>query len=175
MLILPFGVLAFKEGPYPNVTGGFGDQTCHVCHFDNALNTKGGALAVVAPRSYETGRTYTITVKLNHADMDRGGFEISARFASGRERGQQAGTWRATDGRVQLVPSADGRLQFAQHTLAGSRLRTAGEQSWTIEWTAPQRAAGPVQFNAAGNAANGDDSPLGDFIYVTAARSAAAR
>ena len=30
VIALPLAVSAFKEGPYPNVTGGFGEQTCHL-------------------------------------------------------------------------------------------------------------------------------------------------
>jgi hypothetical protein len=33
---------AFKEGPYPNVTGGFGEQSCRLCHLDNPLNAPAG-------------------------------------------------------------------------------------------------------------------------------------
>ena len=41
------------------------------------------------------------------------------------------------------------------------------------EWTAPAGDA-PVIFHAAGNASNGDASPLGDFIYTATASSGAA-
>jgi hypothetical protein len=37
---------AFKEGPYPNVTGGFGEQSCHLCHLDNPMNDAGGSVQV---------------------------------------------------------------------------------------------------------------------------------
>ena len=46
LLIAPAMAWAFKEGPYPNVTGGFGEQSCHLCHLDNPLNAPGGALEV---------------------------------------------------------------------------------------------------------------------------------
>jgi len=46
-----------------------------------------------------------------------------------------------------------------------------GANRWTVEWTAPSLATGPVQFNVAANASNNDDSPLGDYIYVKAVRS----
>ena len=44
--LLPIGALAFKEGPYPNVTGGFGEQSCHLCHLDNPVNAPGGSVAL---------------------------------------------------------------------------------------------------------------------------------
>jgi hypothetical protein len=164
---------AFKEGPYPNVTGGFGEQTCRLCHFDNALNAPGGSLTLVGvPAAFTPGVAYPITVTLAREDMRRGGFEIAARFASGKQKGHQAGVWKLTDNRTQLIPGAvDKKLTFVQHNLAGSRTATAGSSSWTIEWTAPPDAAAPVQFNVAANASNNDDSPLGDYIYVRSTRS----
>ena len=108
--------------------------------------------------------------------LRRGGFEIAARFAGGKQKGRQAGSWRLLDARAQLIPGAvDKALTFVQHNLTGSRAATPGANSWTIEWTAPRRQLAPVQFNVAANASNNDDSPLGDYIYVKAVRSAPAK
>lgn len=174
---LPLAATAFKEGPYPNVTGGFGEQSCHVCHLDNPINAPGGRLDIDgAPPTYAAGQTYQITITIARDGLRRGGFEIAARFARGKQKGRQAGTWRPIDARVQLIPGAvDKSLTFVQHTLAGSRAPAAGMNQWTIEWEAPAVVAGPVQFNVAANAANNDDSPLGDYIYVNAVRSAPGR
>ena len=177
LIAVPIAAAAFKEGPYPNVTGGFGEQSCHLCHLDNPVNAPGGAVTLDGvPPTFVAGHTYPITVTISRDGMRRGGFEIAARFAAGRQRGKQAGTWRLLDARVQLIPGAvDKALTFVQHNQTGSRTATAGTNTWTIEWTAPATAAAPVQFNVAANASNNDDSPLGDFIYVRAARSAPAR
>ena len=163
---------AFKEGPYPNVTGGFGEQSCHLCHLDNPINAPGGSLTLDGvPAAYAPGQKYNVTVTIAREGLRRGGFEIAARFASGKLKGKQAGVWRPTDAREQLIPGAvDKTLIFVQHNLAGSRVQSTGANSWTIEWTAPA-AAGPVQFNVASNASNNDDSPLGDYIYLKSARS----
>jgi hypothetical protein len=64
-------------------------------------------------------------------------------------------------------------LQFAQHTTAGTIAQPPGALRWALEWTAPQAAPAPVQFNVAANASNDDASPLGDFIYVAEITSAA--
>jgi hypothetical protein len=168
---------AFKEGPYPNVTGGFGEQSCHLCHLDNDVDAPGGTLTLDGvPPSFVPGQTYRLTVTIARDGMRRGGFEIAARFASGRLRGKQAGTWKITDARAQLIPGAvDKALTFVQHNLAGSRAANAGANTWTLEWTAPSTAPAPVQFNVAANASNNDDSPLGDYIYLRMIRSAPAR
>jgi hypothetical protein len=104
--------------------------------------------------------------------VTRAGFEISARFASGEQRGRQAGSWRALDDRVQIIRSeTDAALLFVQHNGAGSVPANPGSASWTMEWAAPDSAMDDVQFNVAANAANDDASPLGDYIYVQDARS----
>ena len=177
LLSLAVSTAAFKEGPYPNVTGGFGEQSCRLCHLDNPLNAPGGQLTLAGvPPVFTPGSVYPITVTLAREDMRRGGFEIAARFAGGRQKGRQAGTWKLTDARTQLIPGAvDKALSFVQHNLAGSRAATAGANAWTIEWTAPADASAPVQFNVAANAANNDDSPLGDYIYLRSARSSPAK
>src|SRR5713101_4987944 len=107
LISLPIAAAAFKEGPYPNVTGGFGEQSCHLCHLDNPMNAPGGALTLDGvPPTFTTGQTYPITVTIHRDGMRRGGFEIAARFAAGRQRGKQAGAWRLLDTRAQLIPGA---------------------------------------------------------------------
>ena len=172
LISLSLVATAFKEGPYPNVTGGFGEPTCRTCHLDNPLNAPGGKLDVEGvPPSYATGQAYRITITLSRDGLERAGFEIAARFTAGKQKGKQAGVWRPLDNRVQLIPGAvDRALSFVQHNLAGSRTATPGTNRWTIEWNAPSNG-GPVQFNVAGNASNNDDSPLGDFIYTRSIRS----
>src|SRR5438309_11515191 len=88
LLSLPLAALAFKEGPYPNVTGGFGEQSCHLCHLDNPVNAPGGAVTLEGvPAGYAAGQTYDITVTITRDGLRRGGFEIAARCAPGRRRG----------------------------------------------------------------------------------------
>jgi hypothetical protein len=170
---LPLAASAFKEGPYPNVTGGFGEQSCHLCHLDNPINAPGGSVKLDGiPPVYAAGQTYPITVTIAREGLRRGGFEIAARFSGGKQKGKQAGVWKPLDARVQLIPGAvDKVLTFVQHNLAGSRVAATGANTWTIDWTAPQAPAAPVQFNVAANASNNDDSPLGDYIYLKMVRS----
>jgi Reeler domain len=170
----PLTAAAFKEGPYPNVTGGFGEPTCHLCHLDNPLNAAGGGVTLDGiPAQFTPGQSYPITVTISRAGLRRGGFEIAARFAGGKQKGRQAGSWQLRDTRAQLIPGAvDKALTFVQHTQAGSRAAERGANAWTIEWTAPDASHGAVQFNVAANASNNDDSPLGDYIYTRVVRTA---
>ena len=173
VIAAPIAALAFKEGPYPNVTGGFGEHTCHLCHLDNPINAPGGAVALEGiPTAFTPGQTYPVTVTISREGLRRAGFEIAARFAAGKQKGRQAGSWQLRDARVQLIPGAvDKALTFVQHNQIGSRAAAPGANTWTMEWTAPAAPAGPVQFNVAANASNNDDSPLGDYIYVRAVKS----
>lgn len=173
LLVLPLIGVAYREGPAANVTGGFGEPSCHECHFDQPLNDASGRLSLGGvPDQYRGRQPYRITVTLERPGVTRAGFEISARFASGEQRGRQAGSWRALDDRVQIIRSeTDAALLFVQHNGAGSVPANPGSASWTMEWAAPDSAMDDVQFNVAANAANDDASPLGDYIYVQDARS----
>jgi hypothetical protein len=165
----------FKAGPPPAHTGGFGEPTCRACHSDAGLNEPGGELAITgAPAGYEPGRTYQLEVVLRHAGMLRAGFQLAARFADGAAAGRPAGVLASGDGRSVVIWDTLSHVSYIEHTQIGTDLRgDAGR--WLVSWTAPSDARGVVAFNAAGNAANDDDSPLGDFIYTTAVRVAPAR
>ena len=149
------------------MAGGFGDPDCRSCHLDKPLNAPGGRVTLEVPPLYAPGQRYAVTVMLERAEIERGGFEIVARFVSGPRQGRQAGTWVIPqDGRLQLIKSArDETLLFVQHTTAGTITNTPGTIRWSMEWQAPQDTA-PVQFNVAANATNDDASPIGDYIYT---------
>src|SRR3954471_23697600 len=88
VILLPIAASAFKEGPYPNVTAGFGEQSCHLCHLDNPINAPGGSVSLDGvPPAFTAGQTYPITVTISRNGLRRGGFEIAARYASGKQKG----------------------------------------------------------------------------------------
>lgn len=162
LLLAPAAALwAYRSGPPPNATGGFGANTCHMCHNDNPLNAPGGSLVLEGlPAAYVPGAAYTLTVRLARAGLRVGGFQLAARF----ENGEAAGSWKVAGDRA----SAAGG--FVQHTENGAQAPSEGINQWTVEWTAP--ASGAVLFHAAGNASNDDASALGDYIYTVEARTA---
>lgn len=107
---------------------------------------------------------------LRRAGMLRAGFQLAARFTEG---GAAAGALAPTDARTTIVWDTVSHVGYIEHTAPGTSL--SGEVGrWLVRWTAPAAARGAVTFNVAGNAANDDDSPLGDFIYTTALRVAPA-
>ena len=179
-LALAGGVLAVlggggrvrRDGPPPAHTGGFGEPTCRQCHFDSQLNAPGGELVLRGlPDRYVAGQSYELTLLLRRAGMLRGGFQLAARFADGRAVGTQAGSLEPMDSLVAVVRDTTA-VQYLEHTRAGTALTPGSDSArWTFRWAAPASASGAVIFHVAANAANDDDSPLGDYIYTTSARA----
>ncbi|MBK9167717.1 MAG: IPT/TIG domain-containing protein [Bryobacterales bacterium] len=64
-------------------------------------------------------------------------------------------------------PCTPALRQFVIHTNPASG---TGSATFEFDWTAPENDVGPVDFFAAGNAANGNGSNTGDRIYSTTAR-----
>lgn len=153
---------AYPRGAPPGVTGGFGEPTCLLCHFGGEVNEAGGSLAIDGlPERYTPGETYRLIVRLRRAEMGAAGFQLSARTAAGAQAGELA-----AGGMQTQVEAGAGGVRYAGHTDAGSSPAAPGAAEWTVDWTAPARAAGPVQFHAAANAGDGDSSPQGDYVYA---------
>jgi hypothetical protein len=155
---------AYAEGAPPGFSGGFKEDSCRACHFDAEINAPGGRVSIEGvPASFKAGERYTLTVTLTRTGMKRAGFQLSARF---KDNGAQAGTLRPDPAeRERVTVERDGDVQYAGHKKAGSAVGTADAARWTIEWTAPERG-GRVIFHVAANAADGNDSTDGDFVYA---------
>ena len=153
---------AHPIGPPPGVTGVAGEETCVMCHNSFELNAgreeKLGELRVTGlPARYEGGKTYAVKVELTHVEeRNLWGFQLSARTAGG----MQAGRLKPVDSHTQLV-TQDG-LEYVEHTMDGTDFNV-----FEFTWEAPAAAAGDVLVGVAGNAADGDTSEHGDFIYTT--------
>ena len=164
-------LFASSAGPLPQLTGGFGEKTCVLCHTSHDLNegrTVGGVFHILGvPRTYSEGVSYPITVIIGHPGQSRWGFELSVRHMTS---GTQAGKLSPVDDMTQ-VKEEDG-IQYIEHTSAGNRQNTMdGPVEFHLNWVAPDPKGGAVLFNAAGNAANGSDEPSGDYIYTAGAYS----
>ncbi|MBI1748229.1 MAG: hypothetical protein HYR55_16845 [Acidobacteria bacterium] len=159
-------LLAFSAGPPLGRTGGFGESTCFDCHSGPTPVDGGGGTFTIegVPPTYNPGADYAISVRLSQgAPAMRWGFELAVRRQADAT---QAGALTAGEG-TQVRVSAG--VQYISHNSAGTRPGTPGGTSWTFTWRAPAAGAGVVQFNAAGNAANNDRTPSGDFIYTARA------
>lgn len=152
------------DGPY---TGGFGESTCHSCHFDYDLNHEEGALNLEGiPDVWEPGKTYRWTVTIEREDLQRAGFQLTARS----EDGGQAGRFEWESDRITTTPVGDRDVIYLQHTSDGTDPLEESRTQWEVAWTAPGEGAGAVRVHIAANAGNGDDSPFGDWIYLAEIR-----
>jgi hypothetical protein len=164
----PASSLLYRDGPPLGFSGGFGEDHCQACHSDDKLNASPGSLTISAPERYSPGKTYSVTLTLRRRGMAIGGFQLTSRF---EEDSAQAGTLALVDGqkdRMKVV--TDRGVQYAYHTREGTPLTSTDVVRWTISWTAPTGSRA-VLFHAAANAANGDESQSGDFIYTSRVRS----
>ena len=137
--------------------------TCEACHVsspgDGTLSLTG-----LPAGGYDPGVTYSITVMLADPDQRRWGFELTALETAAHT---QAGTFIVTDPvNTQLSDNQSPNADFLKHTSAGTHNGTPdGPVAWNFDWTAPI-TSNLVTFYVAGNAANGNGAPSGDYIYA---------
>lgn len=168
-----------SPGPPLGLTGAPDEGTCVGCHY-----TYGGAQGVPnlgpgrvqlsgLPAYYTPGQSYvvTVTVTANDARARRWGFELTALDAQGSSL--TVGELTVTDPLRVLKRTASFadrlRLYLSHNDDAGTNLGQALINSWSFQWTAPAASAGEITFYAVGNAADGQVTPEGDYIYTTLA------
>jgi hypothetical protein len=157
-----------SQGPQPGHTGGFGEPDCRACHFDYPLNDGAATIRLdTLPGVYEPERTYALQLSATHPDLERGGFQLTARF----EDGTQAGRFVISDSTVLRVQHLRG-IDYLSHTLAGAGQVKNHEAVWRFDWVAPASDR-RVVFNLAVNAANHDASEFGDRIFTRTFHSGA--
>ena len=167
------GSHAYPDGAPPGFSGGFKEDSCQACHFSADLNAPPGRVAIDGvPERYDAGRRYTLTVTLSRSDMKRAGFQLTARFKDGGAQAGALGPASADTDRV--ATSDDGKVQYAGQKKEGAAITDAGVARWSVEWTAPP-GGGAVVFNVAANAADGDNTTGGDFIYTASAEAASSQ
>ena len=169
----PAAIYAFSAGPPIMRTGAAvdGGQDCTACHRTFApANTGVGKVSIKAV-AYTPGVKQQITVMIEDPDAARWGFQITARPRN--DETKMAGTFAPSDFvRVRCAPAGadgpcDGALEFAEHTLAGTRPGSPSPGVFTLDWTPPAQDVGDIIFYAAGNAANNNNNNNGDHIYTT--------
>ena len=150
------------------------------CHGGNVLNSGGTLQIMGVPTVYKPDSIYILTVQLAStqnagAANRKWGFEITA---VGAADGHGFGTLAlshadTTDTRIISGAGNFSTRRYIQHISAGTRTGQVSPATWTLRWTAPSAASATTRalFFAAGNAANGNGSSSGDFIYTTSATS----
>jgi hypothetical protein len=154
---------AYEARPPLARTGGFGEQTCGECHFGGPERPPGTISLGGVPERYRPSESYSLELTLVDATARVGGFQIAARVAEGPNAGRQAGTLCAIDSRVVVATDSASGTQYASHSIAAP----ADSLRWRLTWRAPPADVGGVIFHIVANAADDDDSPLGDAILTS--------
>jgi len=164
-------VRASVTGPSPSFTNAPLENNCTACHADFAVNSGTGGVAISGvPANYLPGQQIPITVTVSEATGVAYGFQMTAIDSTGTRIGSYT-LPNQTPAQMQVVNGLVGQenLQrsYIEHTIDGVIPTQFGSKSWTFTWNAPATRAGKISFYAAGNGANSDLSPGGDYIYTT--------
>jgi len=145
------------------VTLADGGALCTACHATFDPNEGTGSVMIDAPSTFMPGETVTFTVTVDNTTPPVGtlkqGFQVSVEDDAAVEH---AGTLVIVD--AENTRFSSGEQKYVTHTTAGN-----AQTTWTVGWTAPADAPESVTIYAAGNAANGNFSPTGDYVYTTSA------
>jgi hypothetical protein len=154
----------YAESAPPGFSGGFGEQTCHACHFHADLNAEpGGVTLSGVPERFVSGERYALTVTVTRPGLALGGFQLTARLEDG---GAQAGTLAPAAGEEErLGIDVQGAIQYANQRRKGAAPVAPDTTRWALDWTAPE-TRGPVVFHVAANAADGDERVEGDYVHT---------
>jgi hypothetical protein len=162
-------VSASASGPSPSHTNAPNESNCTACHTSFALNSGSGSVSIAGmPLNYLPNQTIPITVTTSQADAVIYGFQLTAIDSQGKNVGsfvlpaQSPMQLQTRDGIVN-----GNQRTYVEHTSSGVIPTQFGSKTWTFNWKAPAQRVGKISFYAAGNAANSDGSPVGDYIYTT--------
>jgi hypothetical protein len=161
---------AYAEAAPPGFSGGFGEQSCHACHFHAAVNAAPGRVTIAGvPDRFAPGRRYPLTATLSRPGMKLAGLQLTARFKDG---GAQAGALAPDEGEQDRVRvDVQSGVQYFNQRRRGTSLTSSDTASWKLIWTAPA-SGGAVVFHVATNAADGDETVEGDYVHTAAVESA---
>jgi hypothetical protein len=153
---------------YTNAPGDLGNCTsCHDTFHDPNVGP-GSVRMTGVPAVYTPGQQYTVAVIVQQNNRLRFGFQLTAIDQNGNRAGTLAPN--GPDTRVNGGIGAGGR-QYIEHTEVGTFPNGTATRTWQVRWTAPATDIGAVRFWFAGNAADGNGTNQGDYIYTSSASS----
>ncbi|MBC8173320.1 MAG: T9SS type A sorting domain-containing protein [Chitinophagales bacterium] len=148
-----------EDGSPSGKTGSPGDgETCAQvdCHTGTAKLRDGLIFTDVPETGYLSTDTFTITVTIDFPGRSTFGFQASAQNLEGDKLGKII----ITD---DFQTKTTGIGKYITHEKEGNS--GSDGKTWTFEWT-PDDDTGDVTFYVAVNAADGDEEPTGDSIYL---------
>jgi hypothetical protein len=147
--------------------GSPGEGTCwNGCHNSFALNSGAGSIELrtgTTNNEYVPGQTYSMTFKVAYPGRSLFGMGLEALNSANTNAGSLVITDAA---RTRILTSnlagSVGRKSVT-HTLNGGT--SADSMLFNFNWVAPAAGTGNVTFYFCGNAANGNATSAGDYIY----------
>lgn len=158
-------LVSFSPNPPDGMTGAPGDSLCIECHVqpNQAIN---GEISVEGfPTSITPGETYLLTVVNRNTigDAVRGGFQMTILGPFNTK----AGTMAKPSAKSIVANNFSSGRQYFEHNPA-QEYPDSNVLKWTVEWTAPEIAAGSeITYYAAGNIANGNFQNTGDRVVTS--------
>lgn len=164
-------VSASASGPSPSFTNAPGEGNCTACHTSFAPNSGIGSIVITGlPAKYTPNQTIPITVTVTDSRQVVYGFELTAIDSQGRNAGTLLNTTGQSAQMQTVLGLVGGNMRnYIEHNSNGILPPQFDFKSWTFNWKAPATRAGRLTLYAAGNAANSDGTPIGDYIYTTSA------
>ena len=126
------------------------------CHGGNAFGTTIDLVILDGEEvvnSYEPGKAYTMRLTVNTSQGDPQGYGFQAVALNGPNN-NNAGAWSMVPDGVQTVTIND--RSYVEHS------GTSNNKVFEVEWTAPSSNIGAINFYAAGNAVNRNNTSSGD-------------
>ena len=170
VVLTPSSAIGKSSGANPGFAGDVaqfngGAQTCVLCHGSFELNSGSGSLTVDVAATVAPGETVPITVTLDNQTTPategsgRQGFEATVRDP---ETGELWGRLVLTDAvHTKFAGDAVPDTSYVTHTLSGT-----AQSTWSFDWE-PGGRTGTARVYVASNAANGNGTSSGDYIYAT--------
>ena len=164
LIIYTDNLYGYASNPPNGRTGAPGETTCATssCHNSYPLNSGSGDVMISGPSEYTPGEILTFVVNVSHTGQSRWGFELCTR-TDGLDQG---GEIMVTDPTYTQSSTGAGITNLKQ-TSSGTFNGQSNEAQWEFEWQGPEEGTGPITIYAVGNAANGNNNRLGDYIYST--------
>lgn len=158
--------IGFQTGAPDFMTGAPGNGDCSACHFSYPLNS-GTAFAdfdLTGPASIldiGTGPA-TLTASFPFTTRPIHGFQMTVRDGADMPFPNSFGGTFDPSSFGSNSQFAFGNQEYVTHTAAGTN-----QTSWSVGWTPDASPPpGPMTVYAAGNAANGNNAPIGDYIFT---------
>jgi hypothetical protein len=162
-------VSASASGPSPSHTNAPNEDNCTSCHTSFNVNSGTGNVSIAGvPINYLPNKSIPITVTTTQSDAVIFGFQLTAIDSQGKK----VGTFTLPTQSPQQLQTVDGIVNnnqrtYVEHTNSGVIPTQFGSKTWNFTWNAPAQRVGKISFYVAGNAANSDGGPAGDYIYTT--------